>query len=33
MEKKKTLFQSNRIYHIPIERIVPNPRQIGRAHV
>ena len=30
MEKKKTLFQSNRIYHIPIERIVPNPRQPRR---
>ena len=30
MEKKKTLFQSNRIYQIPIERIVPNPRQPRR---
>ena len=30
MEKKKTLFQSNRIYQIPIDRIVPNPRQPRR---
>ena len=30
MEKKQTLFQSNRIYQIPIERIVPNPRQPRR---
>ena len=30
MEKKNTLFQSNRIYQIPIERIVPNPRQPRR---
>lgn len=30
MDKKKNLFQSNRIHQIPIERIVPNPRQPRR---
>lgn len=30
MEKKQSLYQSNRIYQIPIERIVPNPRQPRR---
>ena len=30
MEKKQSLYQSNRIYQIPIERIAPNPRQPRR---
>ena len=30
MEKNSGLYQSNRIYHIPIERITPNPRQPRR---
>ncbi len=30
MDKKKKLFQSNRICYVPIERIVPNPRQPRR---
>ena len=30
MEKKKALFQSNRIYQIPIDRIIPTPRQPRR---
>ena len=30
MEKKQSLYQSNRIYQIPIENIVPNPRQPRR---
>ncbi|MDE7244419.1 MAG: ParB/RepB/Spo0J family partition protein [Oscillospiraceae bacterium] len=30
MEKKKNLFQSNRICYVPPERIVPNPRQPRR---
>lgn len=29
-QKKSELYQSNRIYQIPIERIVPNPRQPRR---
>ena len=30
MDKKKNLFQSNRICYVPPERIVPNPRQPRR---
>ena len=29
-QKKRSLFQSNRIYQIPIDRISPNPRQPRR---
>ena len=33
-QKRNSLYQSNRIHQVPIERIIPNPRQqIGRAHV